>query len=484
MLGIRGLIGGLVLVFITSSEAAFKTSEKFRSKGKFECPLEYGVFANPGNCRRFYTCNGNVPYDTPCPAPLYFDDAKKLCVYKSKDLQCGPVPVTTPVPTTPDPNAAPSCDPKACRLPDCFCSEDGTQIPGNLVPKETPQMILMTFSGAPNVLNGEPFGQLLNESRLNPNGCPIKATFFVPHEYTSYYYVQKLYGQGHEIAAQTITNRQPEDFWPKASSDEWVEEVIGMKEILHVFSNVSREDVAGMRAPFLKAGGNKMLEVIYDYGLDYDSSLAAPLSEVPLWPYTFDYHHPHKCISDTCPTRSFPGIWEFPLNTYSTDDETGGTCVFLDQCVFPEDPEVVYDFLVYNFYRHYATNRAPFVMNFHVNWVTDDTKVAALDVFIDHILETFPDVWFVTMQQAMQWMRSPMTSDLAKSFEGWKCPRTRSPGCNIPRTCRVQLEEGSRKETRYLQACGKCPERYPWLHNIRGTKEGKRVKDLVQKSTV
>ncbi|GFY39892.1 chitin-binding type-2 domain-containing protein [Trichonephila inaurata madagascariensis] len=70
MLGIRGLIGGLVLVFITLSEAAFKTSEKFKTKGKFECPLEYGVFANPGNCRRFYTCNGNVPYDTPCPAPF------------------------------------------------------------------------------------------------------------------------------------------------------------------------------------------------------------------------------------------------------------------------------------------------------------------------------------------------------------------------------------------------------------------------------
>ena len=29
-----------------------------------------------------------------------------------------------------DPNAAGECDPTACQLPDCFCSKDGTQIPG------------------------------------------------------------------------------------------------------------------------------------------------------------------------------------------------------------------------------------------------------------------------------------------------------------------------------------------------------------------
>lgn len=113
--------------------------------------------------------------------------------------------IATEAPTTPDPNAAPSCVPSLCKLPDCFCSEDGTQIPGNLSPKETPQMVILAFSGALNVLNAEPFGYLLNETRMNPNGCPIKATFFVPHEYASYYYVQKLYGQGHEIAMQTVT---------------------------------------------------------------------------------------------------------------------------------------------------------------------------------------------------------------------------------------------------------------------------------------
>ncbi|KFM73579.1 hypothetical protein X975_04617, partial [Stegodyphus mimosarum] len=434
--------------------------------------MEYGIFANPHNCRRFYTCNGFVPYDTPCPNPLYFDDARKICTYKTKDLQCGPVAVTTTEPTTVDPEAVPPCDSSSCRLPDCFCSEDGTRIPGNLRPQDTPQMIILAFSGALNILNAEPFGYLLNETRLNPNGCPIRATFFVPHEYTSYYYVQKLYGQGHEIAMQTISNRQPEEFWPQASYNDWVEEVIGMRDILHNFANVSDGDLLGMRAPFMKPGGNNMFSMIYEYGLDYDSSLAAPESEVPLWPYTLDYRHPHKCLSENCPTRSFPGIWEFPLNTYTASDGTTSACVYLDNCIFPEDPEVIFDFLVYNFYRHYETNRAPFVLNFHVNWVTLEEKVTALDVFIDHILEKYPDVWFVTMQQALDWIRNPVPLEHVKSFEAWKCPRVRMPGCNIPRTCRLKLQDGVREDVRYLQLCGKCPVKYPWLGNIRGSREG------------
>ena len=31
-----------------------------------------------------------------------------------------------------DPNAAPECDYSNCTLPDCYCSRDGTLIPGNL----------------------------------------------------------------------------------------------------------------------------------------------------------------------------------------------------------------------------------------------------------------------------------------------------------------------------------------------------------------
>merc|ERR1739844_751276 len=53
-----------------------------------------------------------------------------------------------------DPNRAPPCDTTICKLPDCFCSEDGTQVPGKLCPvgpagsdcNNVPQMITVTFT--------------------------------------------------------------------------------------------------------------------------------------------------------------------------------------------------------------------------------------------------------------------------------------------------------------------------------------------------
>ncbi|VDK50100.1 unnamed protein product [Gongylonema pulchrum] len=34
-----------------------------------------------------------------------------------------------------------------CRLPDCFCSRSGLEIPGGLLASDVPQMILLTFDG-------------------------------------------------------------------------------------------------------------------------------------------------------------------------------------------------------------------------------------------------------------------------------------------------------------------------------------------------
>ena len=52
-----------------------------------------------------------------------------------------------------DPNAAPKCDTSECVIPDCFCSADGTKVPGNLEVAQVPQMITLSFNGAINVDN-------------------------------------------------------------------------------------------------------------------------------------------------------------------------------------------------------------------------------------------------------------------------------------------------------------------------------------------
>lgn len=104
-----------------------------------------------------------------------------------------------------DPNRAPPCDPAVCVLPDCFCSEDGTTIPGNLPAKDVPMMITITFDDAINNNNIELYKEIFNGKRKNPNGCDIKATYFVSHKYTNYSAVQETHRKGHEIAVHSIT---------------------------------------------------------------------------------------------------------------------------------------------------------------------------------------------------------------------------------------------------------------------------------------
>lgn len=126
-----------------------------------------------------------------------------------------------------DPNRAPPCDPSVCVLPDCFCSEDGTTIPGDLPFKDVPQMITITFDDAINNNNIDLYREMFNGKRKNPNGCDIKATvrhckssrasilfmlsrflllqYFVSHKYTNYSAVQDTHRRGHEIAVHSIT---------------------------------------------------------------------------------------------------------------------------------------------------------------------------------------------------------------------------------------------------------------------------------------
>lgn len=48
--------------------------------------------------------------------------------------------------------------------------------------------------------------------------------------------------------------------------EEWVGEMVGMREILKNFANVSKGEVVGMRAPFLKPGRNTQYKVrLYFY---------------------------------------------------------------------------------------------------------------------------------------------------------------------------------------------------------------------------
>lgn len=496
---------------------------------------------------------------------MYFDSKLKFCTFKTSSLTCGPVSdeeeVKQDEATQDAQDSLPTCDSK-CKLPDCFCSPDGTTTPGGLAPSQIPQMVMLSFSGAVNEMVFDHYKKILGysnkfgsgQSRLNPNGCGIKATFFVSHEYTSYAQIHWLAAQGHEIGLHSISHRLPELWWTdKANYSDWVEEMIGMREILLQLTNINgdtpvikREDMVGMRAPYIKPGGDNMYQMINDFGLSYSSSIVAPKSEYPIWPFTLDSKVPFDCAnvrtnkksshgqgeaqlepgqrqrrhlqspeveqarfkrqstfagkSLKCPTKSYPGIWEIPLNPMSNDIST---CHHLDQCVFPSqddhsDSSDIVEFLVENFERHYNTTRAPFQINLHVQWVLNSNRVKALTKFIDHVSKTYPNTWFVSFRQMLDYMRAPVAANLAS--QTFKCDepgKVKVTSCNRPQTCVVKLntdnenrattqEQSKKSDARYLQICPgvTCPKAYPWFGNLLGAERSlKTVLELVQEST-
>ncbi|XP_068618132.1 chitin deacetylase 1 [Battus philenor] len=366
-----------------------------------------------------------------------------------------------------DPNAAEPCDPNMCLLPDCFCTKTGKEIPGNLIPNQTPQMITITFSGAVNHETWDIYNKhLFTSDRKNPNGCPIKATFFVSHPYTNYRHVQKLWNDGHEIAVHSITHRGPPEWWSKnATVEDWFDEMVGQANIINRFGKVWMEDFRGLRVPYLSVGWNRQFLMMQEFGFVYDATVVAPLTDPPYWPYTHDYKMPHRCTESYqyCPLRSYAGLWQMVINPMTNGKDS---CTTLDQCSADLNGDDVYNILVNNFKRHYLKNRAPFGIHLSGTWLKNSHYLAAFKRFIIEILR-LPDVYFVTYREVIDWMKRPTPVLQLKKFQPWQCKDRRfnenEIACNKPRTCK--LPSKTSEHDKYMITCIDCPKSYPWIRN-------------------
>ncbi|CAO1405303.1 unnamed protein product [Diamesa hyperborea] len=350
---------------------------------------------------------------------------------------------------TPDKTAA-KCRKDVCLLPDCYCG--GKDIPVDMPVEQVPQIVLITFDDSVNDLNKQLYIDLFEKDRVNPNGCPISATFYVSHEWTDYSQVQNLYSNGHEMASHTVSHSFGEQF----SLKKWAREVAGQREILAAYGGVKLEDVRGMRAPFLSIGGNKMFKMLHDFNFTYDSSMPVYENRPPSWPYTLDYKIFHDCMIPPCPTKSYPGVWEVPMVMWQ--DLNGGRCSMGDACSNPADKDNVRKMIMKNFERHYSTNRAPFGLFYHAAWFTQPHHKAGFIEFLDEI-NAMKDVYIVTNWQALQWVRDPTPLSRMNSFQPFQCNyQDRPKRCNNPKVCNLWHKSG----VRYMRTCQPCPEIYPW----------------------
>jgi len=277
--------------------------------------------------------------------------------------------------------------------------------------------------------------------------------------------INKLWNQGHEIAVHSITKRKPESWWDgNATIEDWFDEMVGQANIINRFGGVKMEDIRGLRVPYLKPGWNRQFLMMKEFGFVYDSTIAAPLSDPPLWPYTLDYKIPHKCIGRRkCPSRSFPGIWEVPLNQL-VFEEFG--CAYVDSCPPYFSQSEIFDIFMTNFNRHYNSNRAPLGLFFHASWFSNKKNRRAFRKFLDEMVSR-PDTYIVSTWEMIQWMKNPTPMSQMNTFKDWKDCEAPIPieeqACNIPKVCKLASRE--LRKQRYLYTCKECPETYPWIKN-------------------
>lgn len=257
----------------------------------------------------------------------------------------------------------------------------------------------------------------------------------------------------------------------------------GAREIIKNFANISDQNIYGVRAPYLRVGGNNQFTMMEENFFLYDSTITAPLQNPPLWPYMLFYRMPHTCHGNgqKCPTRSF-AIWEIVMNELDRREnpllEELPGCAMVDSCFSTKPtPEQFYNFLVHNFNRHYDKNRAPLGLFFHSAFLKNDPEI--LDIFLywlDETLATYSDVYFLTMTQALLWIQDPQPISNINNYEAWKeaCLPVGSPSCpGTANNCELNTD-ALPGETLRLPTCRACPPSYPWL----GDPAGEARKDL------
>jgi len=393
---------------------------------------------------------------------------------------------------------APICDPLKCdAAPDCFCSVDGRRVPGGLRPEETPQMVMLTFDDAVHDGIDEEFAKILDPKFTNPNGCSVKGTFFVSHQHTDYSMVNRVYRSGHEVASHSITHTDNETYWRGLSEAQWSDEMIGQKRLLAKFANIPEAEIVGMRVPNLAHGGDDMFRMMAtsgndDTGILYDSSVSAEYRKSEaIWPYTLDYRINHPCFSDhqVCPSQSFPGVWEIPINqmddfitaravrnlttgkieSYKFREQVFPGCGMIDGCHRAvQDPDRMLRILLQDFYRRYYTNRAPMGVFLHAATFRSHPRLEApVQRFIRTLL-SLPDVYLVRMRDVIEWIRTPTPiGPELDEFEPWKvaCNGLDEPkesnknGCTL-RQCYFPKNQRLRVDT-----CNLCPKEAPTTDN-------------------
>ena len=332
---------------------------------------------------------------------------------KSKTITFKPGSTSSPKNSIFAPNSAKYCiQEKNCKLPTCLCRS--LSPPGGIPVGQVPQMVYFTFDG-PLTQNSHSFySKIFNNQRLNPNGCPISATFFVPKSGNFIPYLVSHMKNRLEIALQGDGHQS------HLSSGGY--DIF--KELQYMLTKLPVRPISGWRSPSMKPYGEAQYQSLLDNQMLYDSTLTTKTASGDLpWPYTLDFGWKDGCPVRGCPWKRYPGLWEIPVKPL-LDVKELYPCVYADGCMNnPWTEQDTYDYLMANFMKYYRGNRSPMSVSFRQNWFYHPVyrpNVRGLIRFIDQLL-TMDDVYIVSIRQLIQWLQQPTPINKMKSFVPWQC---------------------------------------------------------------
>lgn len=320
-----------------------------------------------------------------------------------------------------EPSACVTCmNNKTCLAPDCFCCRDELRLP--ISKRDIPQIVFFTFDDALTDSATKFYHRLFNESRKNPNGCPISMTLFVSHHDTKYNNVNHLYRKGMEIAAHSVSHAH-------MSNKNFMKEAKNQKRNLATLGGVPENEIVGWRSPFLEPVGDMQPHALKTLGYTYDATLTyskRSLKDKAPTPFTLDFGWPYDCKVKPCPKRRHFGFWEVPVVSL-LDYLHKYDCVYVDGCNNPPpDESSAYKFLMDNFNSYHSKNRVPFGINMHPSWFYIPARLNAMDRFIQ-TLSKMDDVFIVSVKKMIDWLKSPIGLSQINTFQPWQCQNNNMP---------------------------------------------------------
>lgn len=301
-----------------------------------------------------------------------------------------------------------------CHLPECFCNTFKHPIDRH----DIPQMVYFGFDDAVTPETVKYYDFLFRQhGRTNPNGCPIGITLYVSRATTHYDILKDFYQHGYELGVHSVSHGHIDT--GEMVSQEAKDERADIAKL----AGVPEEEIVGWRSPDLRAVGDEQIEALQNLGYTYDISMTygrLHMNDDNPWPLTLDYGWPFSraVCAPSCPVTNHSGFWVVPVNGVILNSYP---CVYLDSCYKrPTSIEDGYKFIMDNFKSHYKGNRAPFGIHMHVSWFYHPFTKDAMDKAITAMLE-YNDVYIITVQQVLEWMKHPTGLWDIHKFEPWDC---------------------------------------------------------------